>query len=222
MKRSKKLAVLFFGFLCLFVFSFLAINTMAWNSEVQTCSNCHNDTGQVSLTLVNSTTLWVNKSTNFTLAMYTSTSLTGGGNLTIRFVIRSSDDDITPPTFTPEMEDVNSGIRDNDINDPDGTDDQIGNVGAPAIIKAYNVPNADITYIITIFSCDGGAGAVMDSIVLTVNVGAGGQIETWFEWFLRTQMPLIIIIIVITSICVVLSVVLQGPVSRKLGIKKEE
>lgn len=195
MKRNKLAGIMLFGFIFILASSLIAFNGVTWSDEVDSCS-CHSIDSRIVVTSLNSTSVNVAYGANFTLSFYVSSTVGGGGvTLLARFL-----DSSMSLTFTPSMYGAFQGIEDGDSNDPDGTaNDQIGNSGNPVNIVVSNVPSTNASILITIVAVDD--GPTRGEVVITVNVGAGGELpETPWEWFMRTQLPIITAIVILFGV----------------------
>lgn len=217
--KKKKGSIFLLGIIFLIVTSAVLLNTEGFNSEEGGCS-CHTVSANITLTVLNATSVNVAKGTDFNLSFYASTTQTGGDLLTIRFLLV-----VGNLTFSPSMVEADSGIRDGGTGDPDSSvDDKIGDAGTPATVAVTDVPNDDTTIIIKIVAADGSPKIRQESEIEVV-VGTGGDVErplTWEEWFYGTQMPYIVFIGILFGVGVVASVVLQKSNSEEEIIDKKK
>lgn len=184
MKKNKIAGLLLFGFIFLIASSMIAFNVTAQNWRTGSCT-CHAETANVSLTVLNQTTINLEGKTQFVLICYATTSV-AGANLTLRFISTAS------ISTSPEMIVGDSGVFDGGGLDPDSlTNDEVGNSTDPLVI---NVTNAPTDFTIGIL-----AVAKLQMAMITITFG---DVESTWEWFLRTQLPILIAIGIIFGLAI--------------------
>lgn len=194
MKRRKLVGILLFGFIFLFASSTILLNSSTYNDETGSCW-CHDPSGNISITLVNETTIDLEGKTQFILVFYASTTLSGSV-LTIRFLSAVS------ISTDPDMISANQGIEDGSGEDPDGlSNEEVGNSTHPIVVNVTNAPS-DFSIIIVAAYAD--AGAIMSTVTISF-----GDVETTWEWFMRTQLPILVGIFIFFGLGVFASFVLK-------------
>ncbi len=208
MKKSKKFSILF---IVLFFVSILAvtITSQAHNSNTGTSCACHGaPSATVNIISLNGTSVNTPLGTDFTLEIYANTTAT----LTA-FRIRA-DFGGSSLTSDPLIAPANTGVLDGGGDDPDPAAKSIGNASVPLLVNFTNVPSSDSTVIIRLMAltANGGSAGSWNYVDITLDIGLGGAIpteETPLQWFIRTQVPLIIIFCLVFGVAIVASLLVN-------------
>lgn len=203
MKKGKLYSILVLSSFLLIFSSLIAINTNATNDRTISAW-CHVQTNGISITFLNQTVIGIPHATSFNLSFYASTTYLGGATFRIRALVDYPTGIIN---FTPLLEQANTGIADGGPGDPDGVvNNKIGNATNPATIRIWNIPDNYTAFQITILALDASdEGQPYKNYVI---IGTSPP-ETWEAWFWRTQMPIIIGIVVAVLAGVIISVLLK-------------
>ncbi len=225
MRKSKLVALIMFSSIFLITGSLVIFSGVSFNTATNGCS-CHSNDTNISINFLNQTQVNGTPGENIVLAFWVNSTGLSGSNL----VVRVEKIEVAPAgtplvlTFSPQMVEASTGIADGGAGDPDSTvDEQIGSEINPAIVNISNIQDTPATYFITFIAAYGGGVGARAEIQITVGEG-GGEKETWQDWFMKTQVPILVGIAICAIVGIILSFIFKvkpaGAAKTKVEGKK--